>query len=501
VIVTGITICYVSFGRDFFLNILAPRHYSLEKAIRSYKDLQWVAVGLVACVCNGCARWHDRNVRLCTGLIAIALAAFFLQRTGEGVWTSAQFDLVIAVAIGLGLAYTQVPLWPLARRFPPAAAQAILLLVICARLLVPKELEPIRMLVDRRFKKEIAMREQAMADSVDCVRKTPGDVLCPMLISFRAGKPFAVDNFNVKQRMLAGALPKDAVTARIAAGTLTIVKTDPLASWTNPFRLRRNTSMGSQVVLYALAEDLGEKIAGWQKECAGKTQRNCSRNLEALRKKAFKLAKFAQSMGDLDKANVNNVPDPVEGDGVDYETGKVNGWRANWRVVAGLVRYHAECFNRYDTSECKAEWVAFQKEQTRVRDLYGPDARFEGFPSAFKERTFGPYVATHVAKELASYWHPIELDNGKVVEVYSAYSDEAARNKFDFVINPNLPLDCVELWPEGKPPEGGFYKSDPIFRPKNVPDNFILVKVYQQGDFLGYVYLDKNVVEGLHGRK
>ena len=236
VIVTGIAICYVSFGRDFFLNILAPRHYSLKKAIRSFKDLQWVSVGLVACVCNGCARWHDRSVRLCTGLIAIALAAFFLERTGAGVWTSAQFDLVIAVAIGLGLAYTQVPLWPLARRFPPAVSQAILLLVVCARLLVPKELEPIRLLVDRRFKNEIAIREQAMADSVERVRETPGDVLCPALISYRAGKPFAVDKFNAKQRMSAGAF-RDAVTARVAAGTLTIVKTDPRARWTKPFRV------------------------------------------------------------------------------------------------------------------------------------------------------------------------------------------------------------------------------------------------------------------------
>jgi len=29
VIVTGIAICYVSFGHDFFFNILSPRHYSL----------------------------------------------------------------------------------------------------------------------------------------------------------------------------------------------------------------------------------------------------------------------------------------------------------------------------------------------------------------------------------------------------------------------------------------------------------------------------------------
>jgi hypothetical protein len=171
------------------------------------------------------------------------LAAFFLQRTGEGVWTNAQFDLVIAIAIGLGLAYTQVPLWPLARRFSPAVAQAILLLVVCARLLVPKELQPIRMLVDRRFKNEIAIREHAMADSVERVRRTPGDVLCPLLISYWAGKPFVVDHFNAEQRMLAGALPKDAVTARVAAGTLTIVKTDPRARWIKPFRLKRDTAM------------------------------------------------------------------------------------------------------------------------------------------------------------------------------------------------------------------------------------------------------------------
>jgi hypothetical protein len=243
VIVIGIAICYVSFGRDFFLNILAPRHYSVKKAIRSYKDLQWVLVGLIACICNGCAMWRDPNVRLCSGLIAIALAAFFLQRTGDGVWTSAQFDLVIAVAIGLGLAYTQIPSWPLARRFPAAVTQAILLLVVCVRLLVPKELEPFRMLVDRRFKNEIAVREQAMADSVERVRRTPGAVLCPMLINYRAGKPFAVDKFNAEQRMSAGALPKDAITARIAAGTLTIVKTDPRARWTKPFRLKRDTTM------------------------------------------------------------------------------------------------------------------------------------------------------------------------------------------------------------------------------------------------------------------
>ena len=52
-----------------------------------------------------------------------------------------------------------------------------------------------------------------------------------MLVNYRAGKPFVVDAFNAEQRILAGALPKDAIAARVAAGTLTIVEVDPRTRW------------------------------------------------------------------------------------------------------------------------------------------------------------------------------------------------------------------------------------------------------------------------------
>ena len=81
------------------------------------------------------------------------------------------------------------------------------------------------------FKNEIAMRERAMTDSVENVRRIPGDVLCSTFVSYRAGKPFAVDLFNVQQRILSGALPKDAITDRVAAGTLTIIEVDPYTQW------------------------------------------------------------------------------------------------------------------------------------------------------------------------------------------------------------------------------------------------------------------------------
>ena len=232
-IATGTAICYAAFGWNFFFNLLSPRQYSVKTAFRSFEDLQWVSVGLLACVCNGWARCRDPSVRLCSCLIAIALGSYLLQKAGAGVDFNAQFDLVIAVAMGLGVAYTQVPLWPVARHVSPAQAQAILLLAVCVRLLASKQLQPVRLIFDSSFRNEIAMRERAMAESVERVRRIPGDVTCGkyLLVSYRAGKPFVVDAFNAQQRILAGALPKDAITARVAAGTLTVVDVDPRIRW------------------------------------------------------------------------------------------------------------------------------------------------------------------------------------------------------------------------------------------------------------------------------
>jgi hypothetical protein len=230
-IMIGTAICYALFGENFFLNILSPRHYSLKRALRSFQELEWVSVGLVACLYNAWACRRDVNVQLCSCLIAIALGSYFLQKGGAGVDINAQFDLVMAVAMSFGLAFTQVSIWPVARHLRFEQAQAILLLAVCVRLLASKQLQPVRMVFVRCFINEIAIREQAMADSVQRVQQVPGDVLCPPLVSYRSGKPFMVDAFNVQQRISAGVLPKDAITARVAAGTLTTVEVDPRARW------------------------------------------------------------------------------------------------------------------------------------------------------------------------------------------------------------------------------------------------------------------------------
>jgi len=119
-----------------------------------------VSVGLVACLYNAWACRRNARVQLCSCLIAIALGLDLLQKSGAGVDINAQFDLVIAVAMGLSLAFTQISLWPIARSLQSGQAQAILLLAVCVRLLASKQLQPVRLVFDRSFMNEIAMREQ-----------------------------------------------------------------------------------------------------------------------------------------------------------------------------------------------------------------------------------------------------------------------------------------------------------------------------------------------------
>ena len=138
-------------------------------------------------------------------------------------------------------------------------------------------------------------------------------------------------------------------------------------------------AVGSQGALYMAAEDLVRLMTVWQKECGSKSNdSDCDRNLAALRKSAFDSAKFAWELAD---------PEP----GVDkrQEDGE-NGWRAHWRMYAELFKYHGECFNRYDTPECRAEWVAQDKERTRLWRLYGPEPRWRDFPDALTHRVFTP---------------------------------------------------------------------------------------------------------------
>jgi hypothetical protein len=242
--------------------------------------------------------------------------------------------------------------------------------------------------------------------------------------------------------------------------------------------------MGSQAALYTAAEDLVDKMIAWSKECGGKTDANCSRNLTALRKTAFKAAEWP--------IEVAQDPNDKSPDGEGRGFGK-DGWRAEWLLYARLFKYHGECFNRYDSQECRAKWAAFEKEKQRVEGLYGPEPRWWGFPDALKGRVFTPIPHKHVGEEGAKQWVRVPGTD------FEAYVKPADKGEATYVPNPNLPPDCVEVSPDAKLNPGQHYwTSPPPIKPGNVPDSCVLVKIYQRGALLGWVYMEKSDVDRLH---
>jgi hypothetical protein len=210
-VAVGFALCFAAFGGDFFANLLAPRAWVWRHAYGAIGHLQYVSVGLLCSLYVGFVRRDDPTMKLFTFLILFSLANFFLQKVGDGVGENAQFDLLVAVSIGVGLAFALAPTLPLARRIAPAQLQTLFLFALCCRLLALTTLDPVRVWTDPDFHVELVEREQVMAQTVTVIRATNNVVFASPLACYWAGKPFLVDPFNVNQRILAGQLPADAL--------------------------------------------------------------------------------------------------------------------------------------------------------------------------------------------------------------------------------------------------------------------------------------------------
>ena len=80
---------------------------------------------------------------------------------------------------------------------------------------------------------------------------------------------------------------------------------------------------------------------------------------------------------------------------------------------------------------------------------------------------------------------------------------DAPAKKMDsaFTPNPKLPPDAVELSASEQPSKSDYFPTRPKARPANVPDDFVLVRVFHRGKFIGWSYLPKDGVVALHKPK
>ena len=138
--------------------------------------------------------------------VAVAFAAFVVQWGGEAILDNAQFDLVIAVAVGLGLAFDRAGRTAFGRRHGVTAARAVIVLVVAARLVATLRIEPALVLFSPDYRAEYYASAQSVRDDAARVAAIPGPVACDFKVVCRlAGKPFVYDDFRTEMLVATGA--------------------------------------------------------------------------------------------------------------------------------------------------------------------------------------------------------------------------------------------------------------------------------------------------------
>jgi hypothetical protein len=137
--------------------------------------------------------------------VGVSFAVYMLQWSGEAILDNAQFDLVIATAIGLGLAFDRAGKTAFGRRHGETAARAVITLVVVARLLATLRIEPALVLFDPAYRAQYHANAEAARQDAARIAKIPGPVACDFKVVCRlAGKPFSYDDFRAEMLVASG---------------------------------------------------------------------------------------------------------------------------------------------------------------------------------------------------------------------------------------------------------------------------------------------------------
>ena len=226
--IAGLAICVAIYGDVFIANLLTPRPTRLMRAITGIGRSQWI---LPALAIWAIWAWSERKTFAArfTGLyVAVAFVAYFAQWTGEDILDNAQFDLVIATAVGLGIAFERAATTAFAKRFGVAAARATVVLILVLRLVATVRIEPFLILFDPAYRAEFYDHAQVARAEAARIAAIPGPVACDNKVVCRmAGKPFVYDDFRTDMLIMTGAAKGLDVRGLIRQHGLTHFEDDP----------------------------------------------------------------------------------------------------------------------------------------------------------------------------------------------------------------------------------------------------------------------------------
>jgi hypothetical protein len=202
----GLLLCRLVYGPDFLANLLAPRAYGWRLIIPHLGHLQWLVVAYVVWLFwfltarRGQAAWFTQLH------IGVSLLVCVVQWSGDGVAQNAEFDPMIALGIGVGMALSGVQDTGPAPRWGAGRIRAVAMALLLLRLVISERQEPALVLLSPTFRAAFDAGAQVAYSEAARAAAIPGDLFCDnKTICWMAGKPFAADEFRVEQMVATGA--------------------------------------------------------------------------------------------------------------------------------------------------------------------------------------------------------------------------------------------------------------------------------------------------------
>jgi hypothetical protein len=188
--------------------------------------------------------WAERrsaSARFTALMIGIALVTCLAQKAGAGVDENAQFELIFATAIGIGLAFDGLQRDPWRTGFAPHLIRAAVLGILIVRLLISSRLEFAYVLFSPQYRAEAAAHAAIARAEAARIAAMPGPIGCSNLVVCRiAGMPFVFDHFKVQMMLETGILTPAGLEAIKRDKGITLVDIDQRAKLTSIWRRMRS---------------------------------------------------------------------------------------------------------------------------------------------------------------------------------------------------------------------------------------------------------------------
>jgi hypothetical protein len=223
----GLATCAWLWNPYFIGDLLLPRTYRIDRALSFLRSANRWLFALVLWLAWALPERQSQAARFTVLHVSASFALFLLQRSLPGVGSNGQFDLVFALAIGIGLAFDRLPFYVARMGWEPGRIRLVALAVLLAGLIASPRLEFAYVLFSSDYRALAANYAAIARAEAARLAAVPHPIWSWNLVITRmARKAFVYDNFKVSQMVATGGYSWDEIVAKMRAQSISFEPVD-----------------------------------------------------------------------------------------------------------------------------------------------------------------------------------------------------------------------------------------------------------------------------------